>query len=355
MFSFKTPRRRRLAITALAIVTALGVFAIWPSLSRVVLVAFASILGAILLDAPVGWICSRTRIPRWVALTGVLLAIAGIFAGLGMLTGPRIVEQFSVLQRELPTGVDQMLTAVRDVPGVSRVLEAAPPPSQILSGSKLAGSVASIFAATLGGLAAGGLMLVLAIFIAMRPQAYIDPALRLVPPPSRERAVTIGEEVVENLRNWLLARMLSMAAVAVLTGLGLWALGVPAPASLGLIAGLLSFIPNLGPLLGSLFGITFAFAISPTTALWAALIYVGVQVLEGNFVTPLAERQAVNLPPAFLLCGQLLLGLLMGVLGLLVATPLLVVSVILVRRLYVDEIERDTGSDEESADGYEAA
>ncbi|MCR9162442.1 MAG: AI-2E family transporter [Nannocystaceae bacterium] len=345
MQMFQTPRRRRLALTTAAILVVLVVFTVWPSLTRVLLVAFASILGAILLDAPARWIAERTPLPRRAALAGVVLASVGLVVGLGFLVGPRLAEQFSVLEDELPGVFRELVGAARDVAVLDRVLEMAPSPQELVSGSKVVGNVATMFASALGGLAAGGLMMVLALFIAINPSAYVDPASRLIPPPGRVRAREIGVEVVTNLRHWLVARLLSMVAVAVLTSLGLWAIGVPAPASLGLIAGALSFIPNLGSLIGSLFGIAFAFAISPMTALWAMLVYGGVQFIEGNFITPLAERRAVDLPPAFLLCGQLLLGLLMGVLGLLVATPLLVVGVILVRRLYVDPIERKRSTD----------
>jgi predicted PurR-regulated permease PerM len=126
----------------------------------------------------------------------------------------------------------------------------------------------------------------------------------------------------------------------VLTGLGLWIVGVPAWASLGLLAGVLSFIPNFGPILSALPGILLGLSQSPMTAVWAAVVYIGVQLIEGNVITPYAEQRAVSLPAGFLLTVQLMLGLLAGVLGMLVATPLCVVAVIAIRDLHVARLER---------------
>jgi predicted PurR-regulated permease PerM len=130
-----------------------------------------------------------------------------------------------------------------------------------------------------------------------------------------------------------------MLTVGVLTGLGLWAVGIPAAASLGVLAGVLSFVPNLGPVLAALPGILLGLAEGPMTAVWAMAIYVGVQILEGNLITPMAERSAVSLPPGLIITAQLLLGLLAGPIGLLVATPLLAVVVLAVGELYVVPME----------------
>lgn len=340
--------QRRSVITALAVGGGLVVLAAWPALARVFLVAFAAILGALLLDGITRLIASRLPVPRGLILAAVLAAFLGALAGVVLLAGPRLTAQFDLLQQEFPAAVQTIKAQIEEVEWLSKIFAAMPSGSELMSQSSLVGSLTDVFVATLEGVAGGVLIAVLAVFIAVSPTAYWTPALRLIRPERRETAQALADEIATNLRSWLAARFLSMVAVGILTGVGLWLIDVPAPATLGLIAGLLSFIPNLGPILGAVPGVALAFVEGPMTALWAASVYAGVQVLEGNLITPLAERQAVDVPPAFLLCGQLLIGLLTGVLGLLVATPLIVVGVICVRRLYVDRIERvavTTGSD----------
>lgn len=316
------------------------VLAVWPALARVFLVAFAAVLGALLLDGITrvlrGWI----PLPRGLMLAMVLAAFAGAIAIAVLLAGPGLTRQFDLLQEQFPAAVQSIMAQVEQIDWLSKIIAAMPPWSELMSQSRLVGNMASVFASTAEGIAGSVLIVVLAVFIAISPSAYFQPALRLFRPERRELVTSLADEIATTLRHWLGARFVSMVAVGVLTGVGLWLVGVPAPATLGLVAGLLSFIPNLGPILGAFPGLALAFVSGPSTVLWTLGVYAGVQILEGNLITPLAERQAVDVPPAFLLCGQLLIGLLTGVLGLLVATPLIVVGVICVQRLYVDRIER---------------
>ena len=122
-----------------------------------------------------------------------------------------------------------------------------------------------------------------------------------------------------------------------LTGLGLWALGMPSGLALGLLAGVLEFIPFAGPVLSAIPAVLLALAISPDLALWVLLLYVAVQQFEGNVLTPLVQQFAVDLPGVVLLFSLLAFGTLFGVLGVILAAPLAVVTYVLVKRLYVIE------------------
>ncbi len=131
---------------------------------------------------------------------------------------------------------------------------------------------------------------------------------------------------VRNLRWWLLAQTLSMAAVGILVTLGLWALGVPLAGTLGIIAALMTFIPNLGPILSVVPAALLAVAISPGKGLLTILLFVVVHFLEGNIITPLLQRQIVRLPPALTLTVQLLLAVIAGPLGVALAAPITAVA-----------------------------
>ena len=129
-----------------------------------------------------------------------------------------------------------------------------------------------------------------------------------------------------------------MAFVGILTGIGLWLVGVPYALALGLLAGLLEFVPYLGPILSAIPILLVAIGAEPNVVLWALAVVVGVQQVENNVLQPLVERRAVEIPPALLMVALFAMGQLFGVPGLLVAAPLTAVLIIVVRRVYVERI-----------------
>jgi predicted PurR-regulated permease PerM len=144
------------------------------------------------------------------------------------------------------------------------------------------------------------------------------------------------------LRRWLVGRVASMTVVGLLTGIGLFVLGVPAAASLALIAALLSFIPFLGPAVSYVPAALIALADGGALLLlWVTIVYASVQALESSVITPQIEKVAVSLPPALLICVQLAFGTLGGLSGVIMATPLTVAIVVLVERLYVEDLLGD--------------
>jgi predicted PurR-regulated permease PerM len=141
-----------------------------------------------------------------------------------------------------------------------------------------------------------------------------------------------------------MGQLVTMASVGILIGIGLTFLGVPLAGTLGLIAAVLSFIPSLGPLISVIPAIMLGLTISPSMGLWVCLLYLGVQILEANVITPLVQRKAISLPPAFVLGSELLMGLLLGGAGLAFATPLVAVVLVLVNMLYIQDVLGEPGS-----------
>jgi Predicted permease len=133
-----------------------------------------------------------------------------------------------------------------------------------------------------------------------------------------------------------------MVAIGIMTSAGLWFLGVPLFATLGLIAALCNFVPYIGAIGGSIPAIIVALSQSPQTALWVALLFIAVQTLEGNLISPLISRRTVDLPPVLTLFSQTVLGTLFGPLGLVLATPITAATLLLVRMVYVEAILDDT-------------
>jgi predicted PurR-regulated permease PerM len=141
----------------------------------------------------------------------------------------------------------------------------------------------------------------------------------------------------------VLGRLFSMVALGILTALGLWALGVPAAVALGLFAALLTFVPYIGAFVAALPAVLLAAAVKPILALYVAGLYLAIHIIEGYVLVPLVQRRAAHLPPALILAAQLILGLLAGIFGLLLAPPLLAAIVVLVRDIYVEDTLGDRG------------
>jgi predicted PurR-regulated permease PerM len=181
----------------------------------------------------------------------------------------------------------------------------------------------------------------LGLYMAIDPARYREGLLRLFPPRRRPRINEVLIEVGDTLWAWTLGRLAAMALIAIGSTAGLWMIGIPLPVTLGVIAGLLNSVPNLGPLIASIPPLLFGLQQGGNAALYVAAFYLALQVIESYLITPLIDQQQVRLPPALTLAAQLLLGMLAGFMGLLLATPLVAAAHVLVRELYVkDMLER---------------
>jgi predicted PurR-regulated permease PerM len=129
-----------------------------------------------------------------------------------------------------------------------------------------------------------------------------------------------------------------MLFVGVVTSIGLLLAGVPLAIPLGILSGVLDFVPVIGPFVAAIPGVLIAFAEGPQVALYAVLVYIAVQFIEGHFVIPLAQKWAVSMPPALALVAIVAFGVAFGLPGVLFALPLTVVAMVLVQKLYVERL-----------------
>jgi predicted PurR-regulated permease PerM len=213
----------------------------------------------------------------------------------------------------------------------SRMADASPDGAALLAGVGAAVS-------TVTGVAGAVLLaFVGAIYLAADPGLYQAGLLKLVPGPRRDLARVALGETARALRLWLLGQLVSMSVIGVLTGLGLAWVGLPSALALGLLAGLLAFVPLVGPIVSAIPALLLALADGAATVGWTLAVFVGVQQIEGNVVMPFVQRRMVDLPPALLLFAIVAAGTLLGPLGALLAAPLTVVVFVLVKRLYVRE------------------
>jgi predicted PurR-regulated permease PerM len=140
-----------------------------------------------------------------------------------------------------------------------------------------------------------------------------------------------------------------MVVIGVVTGLALWALGIPTAFALGMIAGVLEFVPIFGPILASIPAIGIGLTVSPIMGLWVLLLYVGIQQLESNVLQPIVMKGAVKLPPALSLTFQVMMAILFGFIGIVVAVPILAMLIVFVKSLYLEPMEE--AHEEESGGG----
>lgn len=288
----------------------------------ILLLLFAGIVVAVVLTALVDWLSARFRLRRKIAFA-LILSIAVCFLSLMVwLSGPSIIGQVADLQADLPQAAHQLVARIR-LYGWGRWMLA-----QWSGYSQLSSSLSSALT-RIGGIVLStatvfsGIVLIgfLGLYLAAEPEVYFSYIQRAMPSGYREKLNVCAAAAVRNLRWWVFSQMLSMTAVGVIVACGLWALGVPLPGTLGVIAALLTFIPNIGPILSVVPAVLLAVSISPMKGLLTVVLFLTVHFLEGNLITPLLERRIVRLPPALTMTAQLLLAVIAGPLGLALAAP----------------------------------
>ena len=277
------------------------------------------------------------RVTRWSerwSLAVVVLGLITIFGLLFWLFGKQATHQFVEMREQLPAATEKFQNWIAESQVGSVMIDLLQQTSEGGNPLERAGTAVS---AAVGG--AGNLLIILfvGIYLAVDPRLYRDGALRLLPPTRRAQVGRAVDDAGVALRKWLVAQVFVMVVVGVMTGAGLALLGVPLSLSLGLLAGLLEFVPVLGPILSAVPGVLLGFSQGPQTAFYVLILYVAVQQIESNLLTPLIQRWAVELPPVVALLSIVACGLLFGVMGVIFATPMAVVVMALVQHLYVED------------------
>jgi predicted PurR-regulated permease PerM len=309
--------------------------AVWQ-LALVFILGFGAIIVAVTLDNLAAPVAERLRIPQHLALGLTTLALFLVSIAFLAAFGTRAADQFSLLAAQLPDAWNSTRDWLNSwelgrwllTIGEDAAIGAA---STILSALPLASGV-------LGWLANIALIAVIGIYLAADSRTYLDGAIRLLPPSKRKRGRQIINAAGDDLRKWLIAMTLDMLFLGTLVGIGLYMIGVPVAFALGILSGLSVFVPYIGPLVATIPGLLIALSVSPTVALSAAVVYIVAQQLEGNVALPLLQRWTVSMPPAVSLLAIVAFGLLFGVWGVLLATPLAVVTIRIVRMAYVEDV-----------------
>ena len=321
----------------------------------VVLLFFGAVLLAIFLRGLADLINREARISESTGVLIISFVLLVILATAIALLAPSVAEQVKHLREEMPKSAQAASDYISQF-GWGKTLIAQLPSFEELRAkielSTVLSRVGGYFSSTVGAIGNFFIMILLAIYLASEPRFYADGFTKLFPKEMRPRVREVLTEIGTTLSWWLIGKVCSMIFIGVLTWIGLWILGVPLSLTLGLIAGLLSFIPNFGPILSAVPAILLAFIESPISALYVLILFVVVQIIESNLVTPYIERQTVELPPALTVFAQLSLGVIIGGVGLVLATPLLALVVVVVQSVYIGEVlgDKDTEVEKHALD-----
>lgn len=333
--------RRVLIVYGVGAVFLLLCLLLWFAASALLLV-FSSILVAVLLHDACAVLERHLQLSRGLALGLVVMLGLGVFALMGWLLAPQIAVQVNQLVSDMPMALQRVRDYLQSHPPLQEIVRTLPPPEQILKdASSLLTRAGTVFSGLLGVLGNIVIVLFVAIYLAYRPRTYTNGVLKLLPLQRRARGRAVLQELGDTLSLWLRGKMLSMAVVGVATAIGLTILGVPLALALGLVAGLLDFIPYIGPILAGIPAVLVAFSQGPSLALYVILLFVALQLLQGYLLLPLVERKTVSMPPALTITMQVLMGLAFGLAGIALATPLTAVVAVLIAMLYVEDVLDD--------------
>ena len=327
-------------IVILAVLLVLAVIYVFD----VILLLFGAILMAIFLRGLADLVNRYTKLSEGLSILLVSLLLLVILAGAIALLAPSVAEQIRHLRDQLPKSAKQAGAYISHFNWGKTLSEQLPSVDEIkekIDAASILTSVGGYFSSTIGAIGNFFVMVLLAIYLASEPRFYADGLTKLFPLRSRPRVFEVLSEIGTTLSWWLIGKVASMIFIGLLTWLGLWMLGVPLSLTLGLIAGLLSFIPNFGPIISAVPAILLAFIESPISALYVLILFVIVQIIESNLVTPFIERKTVELPPALTVVAQLALSMLIGGVGLILATPLLAGIVVFVQMVYIEDVLGD--------------
>ena len=326
----------------LAIVIAL--YILWR-IKQVLLLAFAAVVFATAINQLVKFLEKKLGQDRKsaivISVTGVLAFIVGFIA----LVIPPFIDQFQQLVQLVPLGLEQLSSwnewlrnllpnnLIAEVRGLRSLTE------NIQSFTdQIIGNFFDLFSSTLGIFLNSLLVIVVTIMLLSNPTPYRQMFLLTFPAFYRQRVQTILRKCEKNLGGWAIGILFNMAVIAILSGIGLLILGVKLPLANSLLAGMLTFIPNLGPVLSVIPPAAMALLDAPWKAVAVVILYVVIQQVESNILTPIVMQKQVSLLPAVTLLSQVAFAVFFGILGLFLALPITVVAQVWIKEVLVKDI-----------------
>lgn len=248
--------------------------------------------------------------------------------------GARLQQQISELSDTLPTTIQNVKDYLGNSTVGSKVLNYL---NESGNSEKTGTILQNFFSSSFGILSDLYIVILLALFFTASPLLYKKGIVQLMPPKAKDKADSLLDKLKTVLEKWLKGQIIGFFFIAVFTGIGLWIIGIPLILTLALIAGLLNFIPNFGPIIALVPAGLLALMQGPTTAIIVLCMYTFIQIVQSAVTQPLIQQKMVNIPPALTIISQVAFGLIAGFWGVLLATPIVAILMTVVNELYVKE------------------
>jgi predicted PurR-regulated permease PerM len=323
-------------------ITALFVALLWFFMItfNVFLLILAGVLIALFFHGLAGLIQRKLHLPQKASLLVSVISTFIIIILASWFMGSTIQLQITELAKTLPSTVNNAKIQLASTFLGQKFLEKT---SWDKVSDQAYGFFSKFFNSTFGVFTDAYIVLFLGLFFTAAPRTYLNGFLKLIPPKAKLEAKYTVERIGFTLTKWLKGQIFAMIAIALLKGIALTILGVPMAIVLALIAGILNFIPNFGPLLSMIPAILIALTQGVDKAIIVAVVYLLLQIIEGNVITPSIQQKLIKLPAALTIVAQLFMGILSGVWGLILATPLVAIFIVVLHETYVKKI--NTGNE----------
>lgn len=312
---------------------------LFTTLFNLLLLVLAGVLMSIYFHACANFLKRKLKMGSPYALifsVTLNLIIVGLFF---WFVGARLNSQVNELSDKLPQTLEHAKSWLSERPLGDKFLNYS---TNSLNSGKASSTIKSFFSSTFGILSDVYIVVLLGMFFTASPKIYRAGIIHLFSPKYKATAERLWDDLHQILKNWLKGQVFGFFFIAVLSGLGLWILGMPLVLTLALVAGLLNFIPNFGPLIALIPAVLLGLMQGTNTAFWVVGLYTFIQIIQTAVMQPLIQKKMVSVPAALLVFGQVAMGVIAGFWGVLLATPLIAIVMTLVNKLYVEKQESKT-------------
>jgi len=315
----------------------LAVFIAWYAF-HIILLIFAGSLLAIFLRGLSHAFRKYLPIPEELSLTLVIIFIIFIGTVCGWFFGRGIATKINQFQQSLQQAYNTFMVELRHTEWGAKLLKEAQKGVNGSGGINMISKISDVFTTTVSTLFNVFIIVFMGLFLAYEPQMYIRGLKGIFPKRYKQKVGNMLNDIGHVLRWWMFGQFLYMLIIGMLSSLGLWIVGIPLALSLGIFAMLMSFVPYLGTILSAIPAMLIALTISGHMVLYVVILYLFIHMVDAYFLGPLIQFEAISLPPALTIASQILMGYLAGGLGLLLATPLTAVIMVLVQILYLQDV-----------------
>lgn len=337
---------KKIIVATLTIIILVGLSVLFIYTFKFFLLLFGGLLFGVLLRAATNQLHRVLPIKKGMILFIVIILLLGFLTGIGFLMAPTLSEQTKEIQETIPAAISNLESELKQYEWGTWLVsqfsneaigEMMPDQQKTLTGA------AAFLSGLLSVITDLFIFLVLGILFAAEPRVYVKGLTLLFAPHYRPRIREVIYKIYKSLAFWLLGKFIAMLVVGILSGVGLWILGVPLAFSLGVMAFFLDFVSMVGPFLAAIPAVLIALLISPATALWVTILYIAIQQFESYVVTPIVFKHTIHMSPVVSLASIVFFGYLAGTVGVILAIPIVAVVTVIITELYVKDYLENGG------------